>query len=484
MSRAAPTRFSRRMFLTGLSTTALLVGASPRIARGEVGARTDLIADRRSIEVNGRPGNLLGIARADGRQGLELAAGSAFRVRLVNRLDRPTVVHWHGLTPPSNQDGVPDLSQAPIAARATYDYDFPLKHAGTFWMHSHLGLQQQLMMAPLIVTDPGARDADEQPVVMMLYDFSFRPPEEILAGLGKGGMAGMGGMHGMGSMSHGGMGGMGSMGHMMQDVNDIDYDAYIANDRTLADPDTVRVEAGGRVRLRIINGAAATSFHIDLGRLRGDLVAVDGNDVVPVSDSRFELAIAQRADIRIQLPRGAGAYPILALREGARERTGIVLATQGARIARLESTGAKPAPVLGLALERRLTASAPLAQRKPDRSHRVDLMGDMMGYVWTINGKVYGEGEPLMVRQGERVELAMRNGTMMSHPMHLHGHRFQVVGIGNARLRGALRDTVLVPPGAAVTVAFDAGNPGRWAFHCHNLYHMESGMMTELRYGA
>jgi FtsP/CotA-like multicopper oxidase with cupredoxin domain len=106
----------------------------------------------------------------------------------------------------------------------------------------------------------------------------------------------------------------------------------------------------------------------------------------------------------------------------------------------------------------------------------------MSSYEWGLNGIAYGKDTPMAVRSGERVELVMTNRTMMSHPMHLHGHVFQVVAINGKRLSGALRDTVLVPAMTSVTIAFDADNPGRWAFHCHNLYHMESGMMTTLQY--
>jgi FtsP/CotA-like multicopper oxidase with cupredoxin domain len=107
----------------------------------------------------------------------------------------------------------------------------------------------------------------------------------------------------------------------------------------------------------------------------------------------------------------------------------------------------------------------------------------MRGYEWGINGAVYGDHAPLELRQGERVELAFHNKTMMAHPMHMHGVPFQVVEINGQRFSGALRDTVLVPPiGGRVTVAFDATNLGDWAMHCHNLYHMAVGMMTTLRY--
>ena len=108
----------------------------------------------------------------------------------------------------------------------------------------------------------------------------------------------------------------------------------------------------------------------------------------------------------------------------------------------------------------------------------------MAPYAWSLNGEYWPNVTPLMIAHGQRVAIEMVNHTMMAHPMHLHGHAFQVVAINGAQLAGAVRDTVLVPPMGSVTIAFDADNPGRWAFHCHNLYHMMTGMMTEVRYPA
>jgi FtsP/CotA-like multicopper oxidase with cupredoxin domain len=106
----------------------------------------------------------------------------------------------------------------------------------------------------------------------------------------------------------------------------------------------------------------------------------------------------------------------------------------------------------------------------------------MMGYDWGIDGRQWQNHQPIQVRQSERVALDLINDSMMSHPMHLHGHHFQVVALNGTALAGAMRDTVLVPPMSAVRIAFDANNPGRWLFHCHNLYHMAAGMMTEVVY--
>lgn len=485
----------------GLSTTALLAGLHSRIASGQVAGVIDLTVERRTLAVKKRAASVYGIRQPGDRRFYEAAAGDRFQVRLANKLDTATLLHWHGLTPPTDQDGVPDLSQPALEAGNVYQYDFPLTRSGTFWMHSHVGLQeQQLLAAPLIVTDPAEAKLDEQPVVLMLHDFSFRSPEEIFAGLrktnhaspgmamdhGTGDMPGMGGMS-MGQGSKGPMSGM-SMppknGAMRMDLNDIEYDAYLANDRTLDDPEVVAVEPAGRIRLRIINGSSATNFHIDLGRLRGDLIAVDGDPIVPVSGSRFELAMAQRADIRLTLPKGPGAYPVLALREGERQRTGILLATKKAPIRKLSSMAGKAAPVVGLDLERRLRAAMPLPERSDRRTVPVKLSGDMKTYVWSMDGQMSADRPPLMVMKGERIEMALTNTTMMSHPMHLHGHHFQVAEIDGKRFAGAMRDTVLVPPQSSIVIAFDADNPGRWAFHCHNLYHMQAGMMAEVRYAT
>jgi FtsP/CotA-like multicopper oxidase with cupredoxin domain len=268
---------------------------------------------------------------------------------------------------------------------------------------------------------------------------------------------------------------------MAMDLNDVDFDAFLANDRTFADPEVIRTEAGGRVRLRLINGASSTQFWIDLGALTGTVVAVDGQPVRPVRGSRFPLAMAQRLDLLIDLP-GNNAYPIIALVEGKRARTGMILAASGASVPRLPDEAADDAPPVDLSLERRLQAASPLALRAPEVTHRVILAGSMAPYAWSLNGEYWPNITPLMVAPGQRVAIEMVNHSMMAHPMHLHGHAFQVLALNGAPLAGALRDTVLVPPMSRVTVAFDADNPGRWAFHCHNLYHMMTGMMTEVRY--
>jgi FtsP/CotA-like multicopper oxidase with cupredoxin domain len=446
-----------------------------------------LTAGTRTLAVNGKPARVFSLVGPNGNPGITLSPGERFHVDLVNRADTSTIIHWHGQLPPWTQAGFPWPQTPPIPAGDTHSYDYA-SIAGTFWMHSHQGLQEQsLMTAPLIVHSAEDMLADRQEVVMMLHDFSFHTPEELLAGLtkSKGNQSAMP-KSGMGNNMNMGSGSMSTMNMgsgMATDLNDIDYEAFLANDRTLADPEVIRTEPGGRVRLRLINAASATQFWIDLGALNGTVVAVDGHPVRPLRSTRLPLAIAQRLDVRIDLP-GNGPYPIFAQVEGKRARTGIVLASSGAPVSRLAAEAGENAPPVDLSLERHLEAVTPMAPRAPDVTHRLILAGAMAPYAWSINGEYWPNVTPLMIATGQRVAIEMLNHTMMPHPMHPHGHAFQVVAINGAPLAGAVRDTVLVPPMGSVTIAFDADNPGRWAFHCHNLYHMMTGMMTEVRYPA
>jgi FtsP/CotA-like multicopper oxidase with cupredoxin domain len=500
--------FSRRRFLA--SSSIAFAGAAAgahiplRAAIAAASTATILGVDSRTIEIHGKPAKALSLLQPDGKPGIAMQAGTRFHVRLENKAGEPTLIHWHGLLPPYGQDGVPGLPQPLLDSGQAYDYDFPVDTPGTHWMHAHTLQEQRLLAAPLIVHDPADVRRDEQEVVVLFHDFSFKSPKELLAGLisapaASGSMdhSGMPGMHNMQGMNMGSMpmegmqmdmmSGMshGGMSGMSMDLNDIEYDAYLANDRTLQDPQVYRVERGGIVRLRLINGAASTAFWIDLGELAGDAIAVDGNPIAPVSGRRFPLGMGQRIDIRISLPNLEGAWPILALREGAVQRTGLVLATKSGTVRTITSAGAETAPALDLQFESGLRALSPFAEKKSaDQQSMMHLAGDMASYVWTINGRTFDQRQPLEVKRGQRVEVTLMNMSMMAHPMHLHGHHFQIVAIDGQRMSGAVRDVIWIPPMRSVTVAFDTANPGEWAFHCHHLYHMARGMMTSVKYVA
>jgi FtsP/CotA-like multicopper oxidase with cupredoxin domain len=487
--RALVRAHSRRSFLAsgGACVGAALLGCRgktplPSTENPTPSNATPLRAVMRTLEVNGKTATLMGLEQANGKQGLSFVVNQPFDVLLENKLPVPTAIHWHGLDPPNNEDGVPGLTQPVIAPNTSILYNFPVRPGGTHWMHSHQGLQEAfLLSAPLIVHDP-SDNVDEQEIILFLGDFSFTAPSAIYAKLRQPAVKAM-------AMGGSMAGGKTAMAMNKPDANDVDYDAYLINDRTLLDPEVVQVEKNGRFRLRIINGSSGTNFFVNLGDLQGQLIATDGMPVVPVSGSHFPLAIAQRIDVRVQLP-GEGAFPILAYREGATEQAGLILATRGAPIKKLPLKNAAPAGLLTLDLERELVAASPLAPKPIDQSFDLRLQGDMARYAWPINGIVFDTANPgsqkaqVRVKPGQRVALKFINETGMSHPMHLHGHSFQVIEINGKPLQGALRDTVLVPPRASVTVAFDANNPGTWYVHCHILWHLAAGMATLVQYEA
>lgn len=472
---------SRRSVLLGVSTVAALAPFRPRAQSATSSGQKVLRLQTRQIEVGGKAATRYGVFQPSGAYGLTLNEDDLFDVRIENRLDVPSGLHWHGLTPPWRQDGVPYISGPPVAPGGTADYRFPVQPPGTRWMHSHFGLQEQnLLAAPLIVRETGAIRSGLQEIVVLFEDFSWTNPETLLENLRKPKPMNMTG--GMTSMSRGGANVSGSGTTMAKpDLNDVDYDAYLANDRTLADPQVFDVERGTEVRLRLINGAASSNFLIDLGSVEGTLVTVDGNPVAPLRVRQVPLATSQRVDIIVRIPADGSALPVLARAEGRSLRTGFVLRPRGATVTRIAERADGETPALTLALEKMLRATQPLPVRRIDRSVPVDLVGNMTAYAWgmQVHG---GGGVPVTVARGERIELVMRNTTMMAHPMHLHGHSFQVMEIDSEKLAGAVRDSMLVPPRATVKVVFDADNPGLWAYHCHNLYHMAAGMFTTVVY--
>ena len=443
------------------------------------------------LTIDGKTGKAYRIEQDDGAPGWSGMRGDRFKVAVDNTVADPFSIHWHGIILPNGQDGVPYVTQSPIKPGERRLYDFPLVQAGTYWMHSHFGLQEQSMLtAPLIIREPSAAPEMKE-VVVMLNDFTTRDPSAILADLRRGSMAGMKMAGGGTKTTEGGMktteggmkmGGSATKTAMKPDLTDVRYDALLANRRPLSDPDLVRVTPGETVRLRIINMTSGTNVFVSTGRLVAEAIAVDGEDIVPLPGTRFELGVAQRIDLRVPIPGGQGVYPITAQAEGTDMLAGVVLVTAGAAVPALSARAPRPAGALTNHQESRLRSVRPLAARPVDHRLSVTLGGDMAAYVWSLNGQVWPQITPLEVKQGERVELTFVNQTMMTHPMHLHGHVFQVTEVGGARLRGAKRDTVLVSPRQTVKVEFDALYPGYWMIHCHLLYHQAAGMMTVLHY--
>jgi multicopper oxidase len=378
-------------------------------------------------------------------------------------------------------DGVPGVTQEPVAPGTSFTYEFTVPDPGTYFFHPHVGLQlDRGLYGTLLVEDPAEPGRYDREAVIVLDDWTDgvgRSPDRILQDLQRRGMAGMAGM----DMGEGGMSGMDGMADdgnpLGGDPGDVRYPFYLINGRPVGSPRTLKARPRERVRLRIINAAADTAFRVAVAGHRLTVTHTDGFPVEPASGDALLVGMGERYDALVDLD--DGVFPLVALAEG-----------KGARAAAVIRAGNGPTPNLDARpaeLDRRLLTVASLrpagdvdlGARQPARTHRLTLAGDMQRYQWTINGRTFDRTVPLKVRQGERVRLVFDNRSMMFHPMHLHGHTFQV---RDGAQPGPRKDTVVVRPMQRVTVDLDAGNPGQWVVHCHNAYHQEAGMMTTLSY--
>ncbi|MEC3954639.1 multicopper oxidase family protein [Nocardia sp. CDC153] len=416
---------------------------------------------------------------------IRLAKGETLRAELTNALPAPTTVHWHGVALRNDMDGVPDVTQSAVAPGGGFRYEFVVPDAGTYFFHPHVGVQlDRGLYAPLIVEDPAdGRDYDLEAVVVLddwLDGVDGRDPDQELRELRQQGMSGMtmgGGMN-MGGMNHAGMGMSDPTAPLGSDTGDVKaYPYYLLNGRIGTDPVTFTGRPGQRLRLRIINAGSDTAFRVAVGGHRLRVTHGDGYPVQPVTTDSLLLGMGERYDAIIDL--GDGVFPLVASAEGKNGRAFALIRTGGgeAPAADVRLTELSAPPLTG---DRLIAAeSVRLPARRPDRTLDVALGTGQGNYVWTINGKAYPDHSMLNVTQGERIRLRFTNNTMMFHPMHLHGHTYQVV---NPAGTGPRKDTSIVLPMQTVEADFDAINPGQWMVHCHNAYHGEAGMMSVLSY--
>ena len=424
---------------------------------------------------------------------LRLTAGDVLRARVVNDLPEPLTVHWHGIALRADMDGVPDVTQEAIASGASFTYEFTVPDPGTYFYHSHSGVQlDRGLYGALVVEDPAegvsAADADVPVLLDDWIDGTGTDPDRVLAGLTAGSTTGqddaMEGVPGMSEHPSGeDMAGM-DMGEpsadapLGDDTGDVVYPLLLANGRPTTAPQEVAVAPGTRVRLRLVNAGADTPFRVAVGGSALTVVATDGFPVQPVEVDTLVIGMGERYDVLVTAP-AFGAVPVVAVAEGKGDQALVVLR---AGLGPAPDPQVSPAELTGRLLslaDLRPTADVQLAVRPPDRTYRVDLTGDMAAYDWGITAPE-SDGATLPVRQGERVRLEIRNTTGMWHPVHLHGHTFQVVAEDGGA--GPRKDTVVVPANGSLTVELDADNPGQWALHCHNIYHAEAGMVTVLSY--
>ncbi|MGC4939932.1 multicopper oxidase family protein [Kribbella sp. DT2] len=411
---------------------------------------------------------------------MRASVGDELRIRLANGLPDPTTVHWHGVALRNDMDGVPGLTMDPVPPGGSFDYSFLVPDPGTYWFHPHVGVQLDTgLYGALIVDDPNDVADYDRDVVLFLDDWTDglgRTPTTQLELLRRDGMP----MDGMDMSSDAFM--PSATQPLGGDTGDVRYPAHLINGRLPKAPATIACNPRDRVRLRIINAAADTAYRFAIGEHRLTVTHADGFAVAPVEVDTLIIGMGERYDVVITA--ADGAFPVVAVAEGKAHPE-----TDPPALAVLRSgSGSPPRPgVRPSQLNARMLSYADLRpavgtgleSATPDTEHDVRLQMAHGGRGWFINGKPYGRHAPLEVRAGDRVRLHLRNESMMFHPVHVHGHTFALVGPQGPGVR---KDTINVLPMQQLSVDLQADNPGQWLVHCHNAYHSELGMMTDLSY--
>ncbi|WP_431841620.1 multicopper oxidase family protein [Calidifontibacter indicus] len=404
-------------------------------------------------------------------------ADDFLRLTLDNQLPADTTIHWHGIRLRNAADGVPGLTQDPVKPGAQYVYEFTVPDPGTYFFHPHVGVQlDRGLYAPMVIDDPneqGGYDAEWIVVLDDWIDGTGTTPDAVLKKLiADGGTASSGDM---GGMDHGSMGEMSMGAGPWGDAGDVTYPFFLVNGRPPTDPEVLTAKPGQKVRLRIINAASDTIFTVALGGHRMTITHTDGHAVQPSEVDAFYIGMGERYDAVVTLK--DGAFPLVARPFGK---------TSGGQAMALVRTAGGAAPgadvtppelsgqvLIGSQLQP--AESAKLPAKAPDATVDLNLQGSMKPYRWGINGAPFGKNEPLTVTAGQRLRINAVNMTMMTHPLHLHGHTFALPS-------GLRKDTVLMAPMQSFAIDLDADNAGDWMIHCHNIYHAEAGMMIALEY--
>ena len=362
--------------------------------------------------------------------------------------------------------GVPDVTQSPVGPGDSFTYKFRAEPAGTYFFHSHVGLQlDRGLLAPLVVEEPDPHVSFDREFTVVVDDFLTgepRPLSEIGSGRGTGGGDGPGG---------GGMGGGGMGGGMVPDRRP-PYDGLLIGGRLPEDPRTYRVEEGERVRFRFVNASSATAFRVRVAGHPLTVTHADGRPVEPVTVDSFSFGSGERYDAIVEANE-PGTWELRATAVDGNEPPARAILSYGDE----SETPTTPASGGTRLSYGDLQAITPLSgvDGSPDRTFDLTLSAAQGGTRWLIDGQAYPDADPLSVREGEHVRVRMANRSPVIHPMHLHGHFFLV---GNA-----VKDTVVVPSHMGqVTFDFVADNPGNWLFHCHNLYHLDAGMARVVQY--
>ena len=468
----------------------------------------DLDINFKTINISGKSSKAMAINNSIPGPTLRFREGDTARISIKNSMNVETSIHWHGLLLPYRQDGVPYLTNPPIEPGKTNVFEFPIKQSGTYWFHSHTGLQEQRGVYGSIVITPkeGERVSSDQDKVIVLSDWTDENPDEVLRTLKsgndfysikKGTMQNLFGAAKRNALSD--MAKRSSMRMPPMDISDVAYDAFLVNGKKEME---IPAKSGEKVRLRFINSATASYFYLQFAGGPVEIVSADGKDVQPVKVDRLLMAIAETYDLIVTVPKN-GSYEFRATAQDGSGHSSIFIGN-GKRIfapnvpkpnlykmkmsmkkSMDKKMGMGTMPPMNQRpsspyKKLRSIGKSILPKQNPKREIVLTLTGDMERYIWSMDGETLSADNMIRIRHGENVRIVLINKTMMHHPMHLHGHFFRVInGQGDY---SPLKHTVDVPPLATQIIEFEASEYNDWFFHCHILYHAKSGMARVVSY--
>ncbi|WP_430444436.1 MAG: copper resistance system multicopper oxidase [Pseudomonas piscis] len=580
---------TRRSLIKGLGVAGALAGSglwhSPAWPRANPGLPQEIRGRQFDLHIGQTPVNFSGTPRTamtinGGVPGplLRWREGDTVSIRVNNRLEEDTSIHWHGILLPANMDGVPGLSFAGIAPGSVYEYRFQVRQHGTYWYHSHSGLQEQAGVYGPLVIDPREPESFQydREHLLLLSDWSDLAPQRLMQILKK--QSGYFNYHKrtvgdfIDDVGRDGWAATLADRKMWAEMNMSPTDladisaasySYLLNGQTPGSNWTGLFKPGERLRLRLINASAMSYFDVRIPGLQMTVVAADGQQVRPVSVDELRIAVAETYDVLVEPGRepaytvfaqsmdrtgyargtlavshglgavvppldprpllsmadmgmshgamapagmgdmpGMGHEPMAAMDHGGMQGMDHGQASEMAPMQRhpasergnplVDMQTMNPTPKLadpGIGLRdngRRVLTYADLRStfedpdgREPSRTIELHLTGHMEKFAWSFDGIKFSDAQPLRLAYGERVRIVLVNDTMMTHPIHLHGvwsdledeqGRFQV-----------RKHTIDMPPGTRRSYRVTADALGRWAYHCHLLYHMEMGMFREVR---
>lgn len=413
---------------------------------------------------------------------IRVKVGDTVRIHLKNELKEPVSIHWHGYPVPNDMDGIPGVTQDAVVPGKTFTYEFKATVPGTYWYHSHQDSVNQVdkgLYGSLIVEDPN--DGYDRDYTLMLDEWMSS------GGTGMSQDAGHSGdMMNMGGMDHGNM----HMGQMVMGGHDMSmYDLYTMNGKSGDAIEKLAVKEGDKVRLRLINaGYIVHQMHLHGHEFK--VISTDGQPLsnpAVIKDQVLSVAPGERYDIEFTAD-NPGSW--LLEEHGYDQRSEnmkAVIQYEDSDVQSDSSDRSEQLPQFNLAQYGKLSESQFSLTQSFEQEVLMNLNTEMKNgeMVYTINGKVFPETEKIKVKKGDQVKVTFVNQSKTDdHPMHLHGHFFQVLSKNGEPLQGSpvMKDTLNVKPGEEYVIAFEADNPGDWMFHCHDLHHASSGMVTDVKY--